>query len=1017
MRHTRITSLFLFFAVIHSVLLFAEDFNYLPPGDLIPGTGTGVNDCTTHVPSPLLYPIRQYPSFPKSQVHNDPQGLCLSASKYDHPWRDNFCECRSREASDTPECPAQGSNCTSGEDGHHQGVDILPPTCANNSTYEVVAVASGNLQRVNSYVVDLTPDNAPGITYRYLHMSNVIADQHVERGAVIGNVSNVFTAPTTIHLHFEILVNGRHVSPYMTLLDAYRQTIGRIAPGARVRATKALTVHGSAAGSTITSKAAGATGVVVGNTQQANYEGNCWIWKQIQWDDGLVGYSQDNYLAVVAPTSLVQVNHAGSLMPAGSSSNASVVTLGGHVTSPTGKDVALEVELRRLDEFGGSFTGSKTHEAALRPSGTTTSLCVSGLINGTYHWRARVRDSNGSFTPWQSFGGNSDSAGDFSVQETVCGVCAPWPSEPDNPMLAAGACTPTAQAPAVTTTDATGITQASASLNMSVDPNGASTNVYFDYGPTTSMSLVTSSKNVGAGNASIPASITVTGLACNTKYYYRARASNSAGAATPPGGMLSFTTSSCGGGSQALQLVADPSFEAGPNGWWVASPAFYIDGRPSFTNPRTGNNYAFLSNPDGSRGNNLTGGMISPSVTIPSNATDLDLRFWYSITSDEATSSPALDKLEVFLVRPGNQLTLITTLSNVNENGTTYSLRSEDISSSFYGDTVQIFFRGTTNGSLPTVFRIDDVTLEVARPSGGPPTVSTSPADQVTAVSARLGMTVNPNGANTEVWFNLDPNDSTPSTDTERFSVGAGTQNQAVSWTAYGLTCGTTYYFRAHAGNSFDSSESGSILSFTTSACSGGAPRADTEAATNITRDAATLNARPDANGLATEAWFEWGETSSLGLQTPRQPIGSAVGRVNYSYRLTGLSCGRTYYFENHAANAADEDDGATLSFTTASCDLPSPSSELLLFTSRQACSGTAPAVLLGWTMPQGADPLVTIRRADGQYAATVNTAVKGPVHEIDSGLAFGNVYRFTVEAQVGGATLVSNRARHPHSV
>jgi len=406
--------------------------------------------------------------------------------------------------------------------------------------------------------------------------------------------------------------------------------------------------------------------------------------------------------------------------------------------------------------------------------------------------------------------------------------------------------------------------------------------------------------------------------------------------------------------------------------------------------------------------------MISPSITVPSNATDLDLKFWYSITSDETTTSQVFDKLEVYLVRPGNQLNLITSLSNLDKNGTSYGLRSMDISSSFYGNTVQIFFKGTTDSSLPTVFRIDDVTLEAVVPSGGPPSVSTLAADQIAAASARLNMTVNPNGADTEVWFDLDPNDSTPSTDTVHFSIGGGTQSQAVSWTTYGLTCGTTYYFRAHAGNAFDSDESGSVLPFTTPGCSGGPPRADTEAATNITKNSATLNARPDANGLTTQAWFGWGESSNLGLETPRQSIGSAIGKVNFSYNLTGLACGRTYYFENRVANAVDEDDGATLSFTTDPCDLPSPSDQLLLFASRQACAGTEAAVLLGWTMPSDADRMVTIRRSDGQYVATVNTAVTGPVFAVDSGLLPGNSYRFTVEAVLNGSPIVSNEITVP---
>lgn len=87
---------------------------------------------------------------------------------------------------------------------------------------------------------------------------------------------------------------------------------------------------------------------------------------------------------------------------------------------------------------------------------------------------------------------------------------------------------------------------------------------------------------------------------------------------------------------------------------------------------------------------------------------------------------------------------------------------------------------------------------------------------------------------------------------------------------------------------------------------------------------------------------------------------------------------------------------------------------ELLLFASRQACAGSNPAVLLGWSMPQGADPFVTVLRSDGNYVATVNTASEGPVHDVVSGLTFGNVYRFRVEAQVNGVTLVSNELEVP---
>lgn len=49
----------------------------------------------------------------------------------------------------------------------------------------------------------------------------------VARGTRIGQVSNVYSVDTTVHLHFEILQNveGRivHVPPYASLVEAYKR--------------------------------------------------------------------------------------------------------------------------------------------------------------------------------------------------------------------------------------------------------------------------------------------------------------------------------------------------------------------------------------------------------------------------------------------------------------------------------------------------------------------------------------------------------------------------------------------------------------------------------------------------------------------------------------------------------------------------------------------------------------------------------------------------------------------------
>lgn len=572
--------------------------------------------------------------------------------------------------------------------------------------------------------------------------------------------------------------------------------------------------------------------------------------------------------------------------------------------------------------------------------------------------------------------------------------------------------TSSASAPEVTTLAATSVTQASVTFNATVHPKSSATTYWFDYGTSTSVSQSTAPQTLAAATSQSAVSLSQSGLSCGQPYFYRVRASNAGGPAVP-GDILSFTTDACGsGGSNTVQLVADPSFEAGNGGWWVANPAFYID--DEFNNPRTGDFYAYLSKTDGSRGNNLSGGFISPSITIPADATDADLRFWYSITSDETSASTVFDKVDVYLVRPPNQLNLITTISNLDENGTSYDLESEDLSSSFYGDTVQIFFAGSTDGSLPTVFRIDDVTLEVDVPSGGAPSVTTQAADQITASSARLNMTVDPNGADTTVWFDLEAGDSTPDNDTEHLSVGSGSQGEEVSISAFGLACGTLYYFRANAENDYDSDQ-GSVRSFTTPACSGGAPNADTDPAENITQTSATLTADVDPNGLLTQAWFAWGDSPSLGQETSHLSVGSGTGSVDFSQTLSGLTCNTTYYFENHASNAAGEDDGATLEFTTAPCDSGGPPAQgFFLDFRRQGCSGGAPAVLLWWTAPSGMGSVFTVRRADGGYAANVDSSQDGMVHLVSGVLAPGETYSFYVEGTLNGATVQTNAVTVP---
>lgn len=116
------------------------------------------------------------------------------------------------------------------------------------------------------------------------------------------------------------------------------------------------------------------------------------------------------------PTMLSQFRSDGaSGIPLGGTTNESTVILKGGISDPDGDQVKLQIELRRLDEYGGSFTGTPTHESGWLSSGAQASITAFGLANGNYHWRGRTMDTSGAASPWLSAGNNPDSAVDFAV--------------------------------------------------------------------------------------------------------------------------------------------------------------------------------------------------------------------------------------------------------------------------------------------------------------------------------------------------------------------------------------------------------------------------------------------------------------------------------------------------------------------------------------------------------------------------------------------------------------------------
>ena len=94
--------------------------------------------------------------------------------------------------------------------------------------------------------------------------------------------------------------------------------------------------------------------------------------------------------------------------------------------------------------------------------------------------------------------------------------------------------------PVVTTTPATSVTASSATLNGTVNPNGAATTNWFQWGTNTSYGNVIAAASTGSGNSAVPVTATLGSLVPGTTYHFRAVAYNGGG--TNFGSDLNFTT-------------------------------------------------------------------------------------------------------------------------------------------------------------------------------------------------------------------------------------------------------------------------------------------------------------------------------------------------------------------------------------------------------------------------------------------------------------------------------------------
>ncbi len=139
---------------------------------------------------------------------------------------------------------------------------------------------------------------------------------------------------------------------------------------------------------------------------------------------------------------------------------------------------------------------------------------------------------------------------------------------------------PPSQAPTVVTGAASSVTQSSAMLSATVNPNGASiSQCQFEYGTTTLYGKsVSCSSSPGSGTSAVPVSAGVTGLSPNTTYYFRISATNAGGTSEGSGEAFKTVpeapTVVTGTASSATRSEATLHATVNPNGGTVSDCKF-----------------------------------------------------------------------------------------------------------------------------------------------------------------------------------------------------------------------------------------------------------------------------------------------------------------------------------------------------------------------------------------------------------------------------------------------------------
>ncbi|MEK6650172.1 MAG: hypothetical protein AABY75_04295, partial [Bacteroidota bacterium] len=179
--------------------------------------------------------------------------------------------------------------------------------------------------------------------------------------------------------------------------------------------------------------------------------------------------------------------------------------------------------------------------------------------------------------------------------------------------------------------------------------------------------------------------------------------------------------------------------------------------------------------------------------------------------------------------------------------------------------------------------------------------------------------------------------------------------------------------------------------------------------ATGVTATAATMTGYVNPNSLATDAYFEYGTTTSYGSQTSSTALGAGASFLARTANLPGLNPNTAYHYRLLATNESGTTFGADRVFTTA---LAAPGLPLLS-SPDSAATGVSVTPTLAWTAGANAETyrLQVSLVANFSTLAFEDSTIAG-LSRVVSTLQHDTIYYWRVRAQnvTGTSAYTSSR-------